>query len=69
MVCPSCTHPEPSASFAASGVKTQQPVEKLLRAHFCPRFRDRIRHFRSVLVSFSGSLGEPTGPKTTFSTG
>jgi hypothetical protein len=27
MVFPSCTHPEHSASFAASAVKTQQPVE------------------------------------------
>ena len=26
---PSCTHREPSASCAASGVKTQQPVEKV----------------------------------------
>jgi len=50
-------------------LKTQQRVEKLLRAHFCPRFRGRIRRFRSVLVSFSGSLGPPTGPTTTFSTG
>jgi hypothetical protein len=26
MMFPSCTHPEPSASFAASGVKTQAKV-------------------------------------------
>src|SRR5215211_1328705 len=29
---------------------------------------DRIRRFRSVLDLFSRSLGEPTGPTTTFST-
>src|SRR5215213_11112207 len=46
-----------------------QPVEKLLRALYCPRFRGRIRCFRRVLALFSGSLGPPTGPTTTFSTG
>src|SRR5215211_9527507 len=45
-----------------------QRVEKLLRALLCPRFGSRIRRFRSVLDLFSGSLGEPTGPTTTFST-
>jgi hypothetical protein len=29
MVCPSCTHPETSASFATDAVKTQQLVEKV----------------------------------------
>jgi hypothetical protein len=45
-----------------------QLVEKLLRALLCPRFGDRIRRLRSVLDMFSRSLGEPTGPTTTFST-
>jgi hypothetical protein len=46
-----------------------QRAEKLLRALLCPRFGGRVRRFRSVLDLFSGSLGEPTGPTTTFSTG
>src|SRR5215217_6826450 len=49
--------------------RTHQRVEKLLRALLCLRFGGRIRRFRSVLDLFSGSLGEPTGPTTTFSTG
>jgi hypothetical protein len=46
-----------------------QPVEKLLRALFCSLLWDRISRFCSVLALFSGSLGPPTGPTPTFSTG
>ena len=46
-----------------------QRVEKLLRALSWPRFGARIPRFCSVLASFLGSLGPPTGPTTCFSTG
>ena len=53
----------------STGVRGRgQPVEKLHRALLCPWFGDRIRRFRSVLDLFSRTLGEPTGPTTTFST-
>ena len=53
----------------ANFVEQSQRVEKLLRALLYLRFGGRIRRFRSVLDLFSDSLGEPTGPTTTFSTG
>ncbi len=41
MMRPSCTHREPSASFAASAVKTQQAVEKAFRIGMCVKLETR----------------------------
>jgi hypothetical protein len=69
-----CSDPPFSLAFSATGLsirlpRSRQRVEKLLRAHMCHRFEGRIGRLRNVLDVFSGTLGEPTGPTTTFSTG
>jgi hypothetical protein len=47
MVFPSCTHREPSASFDASGVKTQAKLEQEEKANW-PQTRKPHRIMRTL---------------------
>ena len=61
MVFPSCTHREPSASFAASGVKTQSLVEKVGAELMATKNRARNAPKPGSLVANLGRKRAPEG--------